>query len=160
MTDKYTAEQMHTVGLYLRSKGYKQAGEMLRQAARMMRERNPSIDASTHEFWDKQRDRQLSDAMSTDGRAGQSIDRNKREVVKVTDADVHEAVEAYVISDKAVEVPRFEAMRAALESFIASRAAVPEGLLRWVKAQADDPDANERFRELYAMLAAAPEVTK
>jgi len=40
------------------------------------------------------------------------------------------------------------------------RAAVPEGLLRWVKAQADDPDANERFRELYAMLAAAPEVTK
>ena len=30
------------------------------------------------------------------------------------------------------------------------------GLLRWVKAQADDPDANPRFRELYAALAQQP----
>lgn len=30
-------------------------------------------------------------------------------------------------------------------------------LMRWVKAQADDPDANPRFRELLAALEAAQE---
>lgn len=33
---------------------------------------------------------------------------------------------------------------------------VGTGLLRWVKAQADDPDANPRFRELYAALSQQP----
>lgn len=35
---------------------------------------------------------------------------------------------------------------------------VGTGLLRWVKAQADDPDANPRFRELYAALSQQPTV--
>lgn len=33
---------------------------------------------------------------------------------------------------------------------------VEVGLLRWVKAQADDPDANPRFRELYSALSQQP----
>lgn len=48
---------------------------------------------------------------------------------------------------------------------LASRArnnggAVDAGLLRWVKAQADDPNANERFRELYAALTTPTPATE
>lgn len=158
MTDKYTVEQMHTVGLYLRSKGYKQAGEMLRQAAQMMR------------------DRQLSDAMSTDGLAGRSVDRNKREPVKVTDDDVHEAIEAYVTSDKRVACPDFEAMRAAIESF-ASRISTGEEFPIHQIQKGDgcwEDITPERYAAIHAgdvgraqdlpcearVLYAAPEVTK
>lgn len=89
-------------------------------------EREPSIDASTHEPWDKQRDRQLSDAMSTEGLAGRSVDRSKRDPGKVTDDKVNQACLVYndsiEKSHDGFDLPWCDedAMRAALEAFAAS----------------------------------------
>lgn len=168
----YTAEKMEARAEAMESLDMETA-DMLRQAARMMQERGPSIDASTHAFWDKQRNRQLSDAMSTDGLAGRSVDRNKREPEEVTDDDLPGM---WSTSD-------FTGGDPDERSFAARRATVPDGWKlvpidatsamqsagghvnsEWLNDNA--PIGESRYggpvmRSVWkAMLAAAPEVTK
>jgi len=185
MTDKYTGEQISLVdGKYTVRKKANGSLEVLlygevwrdlagdnlvaalfdelleaRQAAQMMREREPSIDVSTHAFWGKQRE---------------------REAVKVTDEDVERALNVFFEHGR--QKPYAGTMHAALESFAAHRAAVPNG---WKLVPVEPTDAMmdvgtskhecaqgdpwygapalsdvDCVAIYQAMLAAAPEVTK
>ncbi len=204
MSENYTAEQMEADFRMLENCDHfttgleKQALTRLRQAAQMMREvqacsccgRSDALETKCTDCGEIQtvytvRDRQISDAMSTGGVAGRSMDRNKRQPVKVTDEDVERAVsmlDEYVDekaggSADAMTIADWQCvMRAALESFATRHAAVPDVTKRVAEHMARSveyiekvyPNARQldagpimrNLRRWSRMLAAAPEATK
>lgn len=72
---------------------------------------------------------------------------------EVSDEDVHVAIESYVTSDDAAEVPRFEAIRAALQADrqrvgggqVAEGGKVPDGMWRISKLIEQLTEIKERF---------------